>query len=159
MALILPNKAGADLSVKAEMAVTKAVQQFFQFDVTGRVTVIADQHHYRTMEDKSVWEQAKGLRPDWFEAYWDGVWCCDFSARATPAQIGIEFMKGFAKAYEAGEVGLHTPKEYQEGIAERMINEEIQKVKDMKIENDVQGIQKQVMTELLEEKKPKRRKK
>lgn len=159
MALILPNKAGLNLSSNMEEVLTKIVQGFFKFDVTGRVTVIADQHHYKAMEDKSVWEQAKGLRPDWFEAYWDNVWMCDFSSNAKKAQVGIEFMKGFVKAYEAGEVGLHTAKEYQEGIAERMINEEIEKVKKTPIKGDVDGIQQQVMVELLEEKKPKGRKK
>lgn len=159
MALILPSKtAGVGLSEKFQPHIVKIVQGFFKFDVSDRITVIADQHQFKVMEDKSVWEQAKGVRPNWFEIYWDGVWMCDCSEKATKAQIGVEFMKGFVKAYEKGEVSLNTPKEIEANGAEKALNEEIERIKKQKTSGEAESIQKQVVLELLEEKKPKKKK-
>lgn len=146
------------LSSVPQEKLTKVIQYYFGFDVTGRVTVIADQNHYTT-EDKFVWEQMKGKKDGYYEAYWDGVWMCDFTIKEDPITVGSRYMNGFVKAYEKGEVGLRTPKEIEEDKAEKEIQKAIDEVNSRKVECEADQIEKEVIVELLEDKKSSKKKK
>lgn len=146
------------LSSGPEEKLTKVIQHYFGFDVTGRVKVLADRHHFTT-EDKSVWEQMKGKRPDYFEAYWDDVWMCDFTLQDDPLVVGSRFMKGFVKAYEKNEIGIRTRQEIEHDVAEKEIQRAIDEVNAKKINNEAEQIEKEVIVGLLEDKKPSRKKK
>lgn len=154
MALILPSTVKSMTNI--EVRLTQVIKQFFNFNIDGRVTVVADLDHYNKKEDKFIWEQSKDKTSKWYEAYWDNVWCCDFSEKATPQQVGVEFMKGFVKAYEKGEVGLNTPKDIETFDANKVIDEEIKKIKSKKVTNEADSIQQDVIVELLEDKKKKK---
>lgn len=155
--LILPNRVNYREPKEKFISIVRGV---FGFDLTERISLIADVNHFKLKEDESVWEQAKGERPNFIEVYWDGVWICDFTDKESPALVRVRFLKGFAKAYEENKVGLNTPKELVDSEAQRIIDDEIKKLKNTKVKSQEDAISNEVQIDLLKEKKkPKGKKK
>lgn len=82
----------------------------FDFDVKERLAVVSDLEMFRYKEDESVWKQAKSEDFEWFQIFFDGELCCEFSTdfRKYPADfIVMQFWKGFLEHYEKGNIQLN----------------------------------------------------
>lgn len=94
-----------DLLKKAGKVVT--------FTLEDRITVIADVDHFRIMEDRTVWEQARRRAPHTFEVYWDDVHICDMNELESPIEVKRNFLIGFLKEYKEGRISLTPYTDYE----------------------------------------------
>lgn len=137
------------------------LRKVFSFKLEDRIRVVADSDQFND-SDPAVYKQLRGMRPHYYEVYWDNVWICDFDDRTDPDKAFYKFMVGFKNAFENDEVHLHAPDEYdsakQHKRAEDMIQEGIKKLEQTKIEGDKGDVVRQVLRETLEEKKQEKKK-
>lgn len=135
-----------------------SIQHHFQFDISKRVSLIADVNHFKYLEDQSVWNQARQKTPNTIEVYWDGVWICDFNDRQTKDQINLNFLRGFTKLYEEGKIYLNEGRnrEIVEERKEMTLEDHIAEAKKMSEKTEEDKLSKIAVTEILEEKKEKR---
>lgn len=139
--------------------IVKILQPHFKFPIANRITIKADVYQFKIKEDISVWEQAKGKRSHYFEIYWDGVWISDFQDNHIGAQILHNFLVGFAKKYEQGEININTAEKYKEieeqQNMEQKIQEAIKQQENMVKKDENEEIASKVVVDLLEDKKEK----
>lgn len=155
--LILPSQVAY---TEPKERFTKLLAKDFGFDLTDRISLIADVNHFKIKEDVSVYHQAKRNTANYIEVYWDGVWICDFTDKESTEVVRLRFLKEFLKVYEDDKVGLNTAKEIESNKAQDMIDAEIKRLKNEQSKSESDEIVKEVQIGLLEEKKkPKGRKK
>jgi hypothetical protein len=149
------------------------VQPYFKFDVRDRISIKSDVNQFN-LEDKFVWEQARERRPKYHEVYWDGVWICDYSDNEGVVPTVKKFLFGFRNAYEAGQITLNTKQdlanyELEERIKAFKEEQRLEKNKTLeKAEKEIEmmperteedKLSKQVLKEIVEEKKQFKQKK
>ena len=134
-----------------------SIQSSFKFDLKDRISVRADVNQFKAKEDESVWLQAKGRAPNYLEVYWDDVWLFDFSDNDSRASVILKFWTGFKNAFESGQIHLYTPTEMQETAQKDRLDELVRQAqRDMSEKTESDRIAKQVVLDVLEEKKKKR---
>lgn len=143
---------------KTQEYVVNILQPHFKFDISTRLEVKADVNQFRVMEDKSVWEQSVGKRPNYFEVYWDSEWISDFDENTPNRRFVLDFFKGFHKSYEAGRIHLNTPEELQEYQTKETIEDAIRQAKKEQdqAKSEIDRLSKEVTVEVLKDKKIKK---
>lgn len=150
----------AEINTQAvKESLLKVVRKHFDFDITSRVEVRADVNQFKAKEDESVWLQAKGYNPNYFEVYWDGVWLCDFTEDEDPRVTDLKFLKGFSGAYESGQITINTREELSDKKPENYLDKLVEKTKkEMKERTVEEKISKAAILEIFNEKQKKRQK-
>lgn len=81
--------------------------QFPPFCKAGkRLDVIPDEMMFNFKEDKSVWEQVKGIKPTYYSIYWDGEFMTGYYSNHPKEALVLGFFTGFEKKYDKKEIGF-----------------------------------------------------
>lgn len=134
-----------------------SVQKHFKFDISKRISLIADVNQFNYKEDESVFNQARNKAPNTIEVYWDGVWVCDFNDKQLRDRVELNFLKGFTKLYEEGRIFLNEGKEREivESRKQMTVEDHLAEAKKMSEKTVEDKLSKQAIIEVLEEKKEK----
>jgi hypothetical protein len=137
------------------------INPHFDFDVKKRISIRSDMNQYNSTIDEGVWEQGKGIRPHYYELYWDDVWICDFTDRMNGAAVLLKFLEGFKNAYEDDQITLHELADWEMDkrlTAEDELTKEIQEMEKEKSVEYTDNIARQVIIETLKDKRAKKSK-
>lgn len=137
--------------------IVSELQPHFKFNLNDRIVVKADVNQFNKKEDESVWKQAKGLAPNYYEVYWDGVWLFDFSENEPVEFVIQKFWLGFRNAYDSEQIHLRTPEEIKQQDDKDRLDEMVKKVqREMSEKTESDRLAKEAVLGVLEEKKTKR---
>lgn len=127
---------------------TKQIQENFEYDISHRLALVADVHHYNPKEDFSVWLQKRGDVPNMVEVYFDNVWVMDFNTNQVPEVVFAKFWSRLLYLYETKKIDLIDQNQ--------VIEEEIKKIPEASTKNppksEEEAIAQSVIDSIQEEK-------
>lgn len=72
----------------------------------SRIDVIPDEMMFNHKEDRSVWEQVKGIKPVYYSIYWDGEFMTGYYSNHPREALLVGFFTGFDRKYEKKDIGF-----------------------------------------------------
>lgn len=153
MVLALPEQFGG--VQEPTEAVIMLLQPSFEFDLRDRITTRADPNQFARLEDPTIYQQAEGNAPTFYEVYWDNEWICDFDSTMSPNVFMKVFFEGFYDAYAQEKVSFTPPEETQR---EDKLEKQLKKAKKLPDSTPEEQLSKQAITDTIEDKKKEREK-
>jgi len=94
------------LSVKDQLIkeLSGSFEPKIKFDT--RLRVMSDLLMFNPKEDLSIWNQHKGITPEYFTVYFDGEYICGFDSKQSVERAILDFWRGFKEAYKDGKIHL-----------------------------------------------------
>jgi hypothetical protein len=138
----------------------KQLRYKIDFDL-DRIVVWADVEAYKWREDKLVYDQHKGNRPNTYQVFVDGVFVCYLNDNTPKHQTLTDFWRGFLKAYSLDdeddgkifiEKQLYEERKKRRKEKEKKQNEQILKaIQDKPVKSEVQEKAKEIALDVAKE--------
>lgn len=173
MLYVTPSRNFID-DTQIKKAFCRHVGAHFRFPIEERITIKSDTNQFNPDADSYFYEQSIGKRPVVHEVYWDGVWICDYTDNDNVINTVNKFLFGFKNAYEAKQISLNSDADYKEiamkeQIRDALIQKERENTKNLekaerKVDalperDEAERLTKQVLKEIIEDKKQFKQKK